>query len=455
MSGVLWLIEQDARQSEPTGDVSDSRSEETSPSFQVWLVDGKSVRPVEGALNVKLEGEGAKRLANLIAGLKLSSCTWVLSPLGSGCFFVPFEPTDSKKMDAVALGYELESHLPIDAEFTAADFQSIGSQQVAAVAADARIMQPWLQSLQQSGIQISAIVPRTLMIVRGWLLKHDGENHRLWISGFDHSEVVDIENSRVISWKWLPGVDDTIAQHVELNPTNAQNSLVIDDIGGDVDPPRILATYDRTRSSDVVADSVRLHARGKHDGWWNLMCGPLAPSDPLWTIRRPLRTFAIAVGTFIAAIWMATWFRGDRIEREIQNLQTEQQNAFRETYPDRRVPAATLRLVRSEYARALGSRGAGTQIDAPLASADILRRLLVALPRDLRVRITRIEIQDENLGIDAQVQRPVDAGSIATALAAIGFDVKPPITTQRDTQTYDSTIEAVFKGENKIAETEP
>jgi hypothetical protein len=453
MSGVLWLIEQEALQS--GAGASNSRTEETKPTFQVWLSEGNSARPLEDALNVKLDSEGAKRLASVIAARKLTASPWVLSPLGSGCFFVPFEPADNKKMDPVALGYELESHLPIDAESTAADFQSIRSDRVAAVAADARIIQPWLEALQEADIQVSAIVPRTLIFVRGWLTKHPQGNHRLWIAGADSSEVVDIENDRVITWKWLPVGDDAIAQYMTLHPTDAENAVIIDDIGVETEPPSILASYDTTVASQVIAEPIRLHARGKHDDWWNLMRGPLAPSDPLWTIRRPLRTFVIAAGAFVAAIWLASWFRGNRIESEIQFLQSEQQTAFRETYPDRRVPAATLRWVRSEYARALGSRGAGTQIDAPLASADILRRLLVALPRDLRLRIDRIDIQDDGLSLDVQVQRPVDAGSIATALAAIGFDVKPPITTQRDSQTYDSTIEAVFLGENKTLEVDP
>ena len=44
-----------------------------------------------------------------------------------------------------------------------------------------------------------------------------------------------------------------------------------------------------------------------------------------------------------------------------------------------------------------------------------------------------------------QVRRTVDAGAVAEALSQGGFDVAPPVITQKDAKTFNSTIQAEWR----------
>ena len=94
----------------------------------------------------------------------------------------------------------------------------------------------------------------------------------------------------------------------------------------------------------------------------------------------------------------------------------------------------------------MASRGRSGNVDLPISGREVLTRLLLALPDDLRFRVTKIDILNGKLDVELQVRSPVDAGTLASHLSAAGFVVKPPVTTQSDARTFDSTLEAEWSG---------
>jgi hypothetical protein len=140
------------------------------------------------------------------------------------------------------------------------------------------------------------------------------------------------------------------------------------------------------------------------------------------------------------------WWRKERIESEIANVRSQQQELFREAFPSTKVPGALIRRVRSEHTRVMGSRGASSLVDVPQSAPEVLRELLAALPETVRIRISSIKIFNGQVDLDMQVRSPVDAGVLATSLSSAGFDVEPPVTTQKDARTFDSLLEAQWVG---------
>ena len=94
----------------------------------------------------------------------------------------------------------------------------------------------------------------------------------------------------------------------------------------------------------------------------------------------------------------------------------------------------------------IGSRGATSQVDIPKSAPEILRTLLAALPQDVRFRIESLTVLNGQVDLGLQVRVPTDAGKLAMSLESAGFDVKPPVTTQRDAKTFDSVLEAIWIG---------
>ncbi len=96
--------------------------------------------------------------------------------------------------------------------------------------------------------------------------------------------------------------------------------------------------------------------------------------------------------------------------------------------------------------KVLGSRGETAEVAIPVSAPHVLRKLIAALPADVRFRFKSIRVLDGRVDLELQVRSPVDAGTLATALAAAGFEVDPPGTTQQDSNTFDSTVEARWVG---------
>jgi hypothetical protein len=140
------------------------------------------------------------------------------------------------------------------------------------------------------------------------------------------------------------------------------------------------------------------------------------------------------------------WWRKERIETQIAEVRWQQRELFQEAFPSTKVPAALIRRVRSEHTRVMSSRGASSLVDVPQSAPEVLRELLAAFPQEVRFRIKSIKIRNGRVDLDMQVRSPVDAGVLATSLSAVGFDVEPPVTTQKDAQTFDSVLEARWLG---------
>ncbi|MEM8666502.1 MAG: hypothetical protein AAGG48_03245 [Planctomycetota bacterium] len=392
-----------------------------------------------------------------LAGLKRFQC--VLAPASTSCFFVQLNvPVDTDLRDRVELTYALEDHLPIDAESMVADFQPIPPPSVPepqqldakSVAAVSLPLEPWrtlAERLETAGITVRAIVPASLLAVGVLAAQDDLSSDYLLVEG-GFCDWISVHRGIVVDWKRVPLDSASLERQLALRPSEADRTVIV------TDDSEVVAQLESVfKKSEIVDRSLEpLQLQGTEQvlkrrlRTFDLRREQLGPPDPLRPIQTPVRlAFASAIALLVA-IAFAGWFRTQRIEAAITDLQVEQQSLFREAFPDTRVPAALLRRVRSEHARVMASRGRSGDVDLPVSGHTVLSQLIMALPDDLRYRVTKIEIDNGNVDLELQVRSPVDAGTLASRLSTAGFIVKPPVTTQSDAKTFDSTLEAEWSG---------
>ncbi len=401
-----------------------------------------------------------------LAGLKAPNC--VIAPAATSCFFATIQGGDELDVrDRNALIYELESHIPLDAEAMVADFVVATTptqrstaddtseskvttspvergKTVSAIAVEVARWRELAEALETSGIPVRCIAPSATLATRA--LCRDLDLTRLTellLVDDSQCDAVKVEADSITAWKHLAIDDTTLRRHRVLDSAEIAHGVVV---GADELPlTRLreayqdvdLQTLDRSLES-LWIDGATLALSKQTQRWFDLRRDQLGPSDPLRPILPQLRLVTAAAVLFALAIAIGGWWRGQRIEHAIDQINADQRAAFEEAFPGSQVPAALVRRVRSEHTKVMGSRGATAEIDLPQSATEVLRQLLAALPESLRFRIKSLKIFNGQVDLELQVRTAVDAGALATALESHGFEVEPPVTTRKDAQTFDS-----------------
>ncbi len=380
----------------------------------------------------------------------VNSAAAVLAPASTSCFFASLNPSkDIDVRDRASLAFELEDHLPIDAESFVADYVVCDDKNVAAIAIEYRRWKSIADSFESVGLPIRSIVPESILVARAMLESGDATGDvRLMLVNGDQVDAIGIVNQRVCSWKHLPLDSQSLIRHKKLEGFSAasliavsdqiQSVQTIADVFGNVE------TYTEPTPT-YCFQGASLYLADRSGPWFELRRDKLAPTDRFRSVRKNLRFLALAASLFLLALALGGWYRSKRIDDEVSSIRARQETLFKQAYPGTKAPGAIVRRVRSEHARMMGARGA-TLIDVPIAAPVVLRSLLSSLPLEVRFQIQALAINNGEVSLDLAVRSPVDAGAIATALSAGGFSVDPPVTTQKDAQTFSSTIKAKWAG---------
>ncbi len=390
------------------------------------------------------------------AGLKNPNC--VLAPASTSCFFAALDlGAEIDVRDRAALVFELEDHLPIDAESMVADFVLVPSSSenktVASVAIEVGRWREIADAFESAGIPVASIVPAAVLAARSICRNLDFTDtvQLLLVAGSD-CDLIKVKNEMIVDWKHTR-VDANLLRRHQLFDAGGSDQVVA--VGADeAQVSMIRSVYEaievapESSESHIIRGAELLFTKAS-PRWFDLRRDQLGPSDPLRPIQTQLRLVALAAAACLLAVLIGGWWRTQRIETEIENVRGRQQELFKTAFPDTKVPAALLRRVRSEYARVMGSRGATSQVDVPKSAPKILCALLTALPDDVRFRIKSVKVLNGQVDLDLQVRVPTDAGKLAMSLESSGFNVKPPVTTQKDAKTFDSVLEATWIGRDR------
>ncbi len=332
------------------------------------------------------------QLMTKLAGLKHPNC--VLAPASTSCFFAALElGAEIDSRDRTALVFELEDHLPIDAESMVADFvvlpSSSANKTVASVAIEIDRWREIADDFESAGIPVSSIVPAAVLVTRSICRDLNfTDTVEVLLAGSSTCDLIKVQSETIVAWKHSR-LDPKLLRRHKLLDAGSDRVIVV---GAD-EPQQsmIRSVYD---AIELVPDSyesqlirgAELFSSKASQRWFDLRRDQLGPSDPFRPVQTQLRLVTLAAVACLLAVVIGGWWRTQRIETEIADVRNRQQELFQTAFPNTKVPGALLRRVRSEHARVIGSRGATSQVDIPKSAPQILRTLLAALPQDVRFR---------------------------------------------------------------------
>ena len=168
-------------------------------------------------------GDQSDRLAAGVPPVELATCATlmiraaglknphvVIAPSSTACFFVKLTPSDDiDARDRAALTYELEDHLPIDAESMVADFVKIESPaEIAGTFGSLAIpIHPWheiVEAFESADLPVRSIVPSAVLAARA---ASDGgdlaETVRWLLIDGPRCDCICVRNETILSWNHL------------------------------------------------------------------------------------------------------------------------------------------------------------------------------------------------------------------------------------------------------------
>lgn len=418
-----------------------------------------------------------QRLTQLVGS---TSGRCLIAPAATSCFFVRLAGDDLPDLrDRNALTFELESHVPLDAETMVADFRvapnasgPVGAdapsaagasgttvaatKAIAAIAIEFKRWKDLADALEASGIRVVQIVPSAMLAARALTEKTSAaELVELLVVEGDECDAVTVRGDAVASWKHLSMDPQSLHLHHQFDLENVARVIAV---GADTDQQsQIRQVYGDALMQVEEQSLASLWQQGSEKSfakpsahWFDLRRDQLGPGDPLRPIAGQLRLVTVAAFTLLLAVSLGGWLRSQRIDAAIDRISAQQRQAFEQAFPGTPVPAALVRRVRSEHAKVVASRGASSDLELPQSATEVLREFLAALPDTLRFRITSLKITNGRVDLDFQVRTAVDAGTLAIALESHGFEVEPPVTTRKDERTFDSVLEAKWSNGNRL-----
>jgi type II secretion system protein L len=388
-------------------------------------------------------------------GIKNPQC--VLAPASASCFFATLEPSsDIDLRDHAAMTYELEDHLPLDAESMVADFSVVPStadqKTVSCVAIEIHRWRAISDALEAADISVRSIVPAAILAARSLCLDFNlTDNLQLVIVAGNDCDLIKLNAETILSWKYSQLDLNLLRRHQLLESTTHACDHVLA-VGTTQQQQAIIrqafpeAQFAQTPTLEHLTAGAELTLLKPAEHWFDLRRGELGPADPLRPIQSHLRLAAIAATVFLLAMLGGGWWRTQRIESEIDRIKDLQAELFQTAFPGTTVRGDVAFRVRREHQSLMGLRGAATKdIDLPQSAPSILRELLSALPENMRFRFTSIKVLDGHFVLDVELRDFVDAGEISDALSKAGFIVDPPQVTKKEAGS--ESVGAVLEGD--------
>ena len=390
--------------------------------------------------------EFAVRLKEILDDASVPFAKCLVAPATTSCFFTVMKVDESVDVrDRTMLRYELENHLPIDAESTCADFVSLTDHSpfhVASIAIETDRLKQLVDALGDVGVDVVSIVPQALLIAHGYADSLDAEEpHHLIIVRGGRCDCIRISGSIVTAWKQIVWDPSSLYRYCQLEAGKNESITLLGLQGGLPNELKNRMKFVEGDLNEYLLSSAGRVAEQTWEGRFELRRDALAPPDPWVSVRSDLRWLAAAAGLFFFVVAAGAWWRSVQIDSRIADLRHDQTQRFRDSFPDSTPPAALLRRVRSEHQKALGSRRA-SGVDVPQSAPLVLQHFLSSVPKDVRYRITRLAITDGSVDCEFQVREIVDAGRIAEALSEAGFRVDPPSSRRMDSGGYGATLRA-------------
>lgn len=371
------------------------------------------------------------------------------------------------------LAYLLEEHLPLSAEDAVADY--VEQQGIAfGVCVELQRIKPAIDAIEAQGVAVRHICPAELLAAAplaeahrdadalfvGPLVAEAEESADTAVS----SDLIELSGKSPIRWWWINDASTLDEQLAAMRHARGGEKVAVASVGhwpgsehadhtaSDLlDPEHAIATY-----------AARL-IDGEVSPWIDLRRDRLAAPDANELYQKHIAGVVFAALLLLVCLGGAMLWRGHQYEQRAQELLVEQTQAYKQAFPDKDVPSASiiLRRMRSELQRLEGIGGTAQAGDAgdnptlqPISALMHLHNVVTALPPDLRYQISDMTIEPDLIRIDGIAETPVVAGAISRAIDQTGtYDAEPANTRARGALgvTFDFAVRPVEKPEQRPA----
>ena len=343
----------------------------------------------------------------------------------------------ARKREAVL--YRIEEHLPLATEDIVADFVRRGSE-VFAVAVASNALEPVLKELQQRRLVIELVTP---LAVLAWQRHFNansvaGPSAAAWINHDNAGQLVLFEGRLPTRWVKFGSVSELCRQlaferlfspgplplsiycppghQIELNAISslAQASF---HTGEDMTLPSFaIGMLDAIRSgrSEPMLDFSQRMAGTARKGRG----------------RFSFEVTLLQVGAllFLASMLLSNLIVTSKYRAAVDKVISAQEDVWRESFPDSRLPRGIGPRLQSELAKMSGVRGTLENSVPDQSVLPPVVSVVQSIPKDMRFRLLDLRIEDQKLDLTGEVRDFADADQIATEIRRVGFMVMAPTT---------------------------
>jgi hypothetical protein len=194
---------------------------------------------------------------------------------------------------------------------------------------------------------------------------------------------------------------------------------------------------------------------GEPAGWVNFRRDALRGADG-WGPAAKAVKLAMALGLAMAILLPVTMLvRANRYDRKADDLVAQQQAIYRQIMPNRPVPSgAVRRYIDAEFKRLYGVSGLAQDVPTLSSALNGLRRVLRALPEDVRFNVSELRLDQDGVLLEGQARNHPDALVLAQSLRQGGVLVEAPRTERQGAEGVGFVMSGPLRAD-VAAQTQP
>ena len=348
------------------------------------------------------------------------------------CYFA----ADRRLAGGQSLAFEIESHLPIDAESMTVTVRRVGDW-VHCLAVPNAPLVDWIERLESAGLPVHHVVAESLIIAQqmiqlgGW---DDGSESSLvlpiagamqpdggWV------ELLRISGGVPIAWSLCADEPEELRREAALQRLASPSAGALDDST----EPAI-----RRGATEAGGGELRRAAaavlRGQLRPWFECRRGELARHDSIRSIRPALLQLATVASVGLLVLSTALWLRGGRLAGVAAGAGAAAASAYAETFPGQRMPTSPLRRLRAERQKYAATTTTASQDVRHVDAGQLLRGVIRSVAGDPdgvpRVRIESLRIDDGQLDLELVCESTEGISGVTDSLALAGWQLQRPTT---------------------------
>jgi hypothetical protein len=349
-----------------------------------------------------------------------------------------------------AMEYRLEERLPISAEQMAAQWIALPGSRALGICCQADVLVEIVSQLQLHQRVVQAISPAALLAGQWVAARADKTDAALVLPGPDEPAELDlliVRAGRLEGWQWLGQDQDALAEALREAAQAGPSPVDLLKVGSRIDLPEEVASsvaqVDSTAWQEETTASAAIKmasefAENQEPLWVNLRTHRRMPSRSSAPVDRALRIAGVMLTVLLMCLIAGGLLMSRRYEQRAEALAGRQSRLFIKTMDSRNVPLDVAARLRSERMRLAGLGGRSrAKPQKPTSALAHLQSMLSIVPRDVRFRVTQLEIDPNRIIMTGHARDLLAVEKVTNAVRqAGGYDVEPGETQRLNDRSF-------------------